>query len=137
MDQRDLVTLSLAGGTWLHHPDTWPYGPLSGAAKTPLGPDQVNVLLLCGIELQNMSRVFRQCGIELQSVIMTCRQGRIDLQISRGLGGERTKSCVTKLGNAKRLPSGDQAAPPQGTGNPEAKWRQAHRDLASPPKARP
>jgi hypothetical protein len=43
MDQGALVALSLAGGTWLHHPDTSPYGPLSGAAKTPLGPDQVNI----------------------------------------------------------------------------------------------
>jgi hypothetical protein len=40
MDQRDLVTLSLAGGLRL------PYGPLPGAAKTPLGRDQVNVLFL-------------------------------------------------------------------------------------------
>jgi hypothetical protein len=39
MDQRDLVTLSLAGGAWLHHPDTWPTG------RCPVQPDQVNVLL--------------------------------------------------------------------------------------------
>jgi hypothetical protein len=46
MDQRDLVTLSLAGGHRLHHPVGQPSGPWSGAVMTPLGPDQVNVLSL-------------------------------------------------------------------------------------------
>jgi hypothetical protein len=30
----------------MHHPGHQAYGPLSGAVKTPLGPHEVNVLLL-------------------------------------------------------------------------------------------
>jgi hypothetical protein len=46
MDQRDVVTLSLAGGPCLHHPGTRPTGRCPVQPSTPLGPDQVNVLLL-------------------------------------------------------------------------------------------
>jgi hypothetical protein len=34
----------LAGASWLHHQVYPAHGPLSGEAKTPLGPHQVNVI---------------------------------------------------------------------------------------------
>jgi hypothetical protein len=48
MDQRDLVTLSLAGGclTARSHPIAGAMRRCPVQPSTPLGPDQVNVLLL-------------------------------------------------------------------------------------------
>jgi hypothetical protein len=45
MDQRDFVTRR-SQGVLVCTTGVPAHGPLSGAAKTPLGPDQVNALLL-------------------------------------------------------------------------------------------
>jgi hypothetical protein len=43
MSQRDNRRIP---GLDMHHLRRRPYGPLSGEAKTPLGPDQVNVIII-------------------------------------------------------------------------------------------
>jgi hypothetical protein len=57
MDQRDLDTLSLANGCWLRAvtrlPARWAACPVQ--PTTPLGPDQVNVLLLLYSQTEALS----------------------------------------------------------------------------------
>jgi hypothetical protein len=54
MDQRDLVTGHSQGGTCLHDPGSRPTGCCPVQPNTPLGQDQVNVLLLLGMHLVDL-----------------------------------------------------------------------------------